>query len=276
VIAVLAQIQPERAAQGLIARLGEQQAAAFFLTLARVGPLFLLAPLFSSKTIPPRAKGIAAVAIAIGIAPLALAGADVPTGGLELGMLMLKEAVVGLAFAFGIAAVLAALQTAGALLDTITGFGFGAIVDPLTGAQSAVMLQLYSLVGVAIFVAIGGDAWVVQGLARSYEAVPLAEMPDLGSLVGGVQAAFSGIFVAALEVAAPVVLALVLTDAAFGLVSRVVPQLNVFAVGFPAKIAVGLVICAASLPFAAGWLADELESSVRSALETIQVAVLAR
>ena len=69
------------------------------------------------------------------------------------------------------------------------------------------------------------------------------------------QVAFSGIFAAAIQICAPVLLALVLTDAAFGVVSRVVPQLNVFAVGFPAKVTVGFVLVGASLPFVAGWLA---------------------
>ena len=67
-------------------------------------------------------------------------------------------------------------------------------------------------------------------------------------------------------------LAVVLTDAAFGVVSRVVPQLNVFAVGFPAKVTVGLVLIGASLPFVAGWLGDELQRSVAAALQTLRVA----
>jgi flagellar biosynthetic protein FliR len=69
-----------------------------------------------------------------------------------------------------------------------------------------------------------------------------------------------------------VLLALILTDCAFGMVSRVVPQLNVFAVGFPAKVAVGLVVVGASLPFVAGWLGDELQRSVAAALQALRVA----
>ena len=72
--------------------------------------------------------------------------------------------------------------------------------------------------------------------------------------------------------AAPVLLAVVLTDAAFGVVSKVVPQLNVFAVGFPAKVTVGLVVIGASLPFVAGWLDDELQRSVASALHALKVS----
>lgn len=258
----------------LLGQLSQGQTAGFLLVLARVSPLFLLAPLFSSKTMPPRAKGIAALAIAIGIAPLAMRGQRVPLDALTLGELAVKEVLVGMAFAFAIAAVLAALQVAGSFLDTFTGFAYASIVDPLTGNQSAVLHNVYTVIGVAVFVAIGGDAWTIQGIARTYDAIPLLAMPDLGALVGGVNDGFVSIFRAGLEVAAPVVLAVVLTDAAFGVVSRVVPQLNVFAVGFSAKIAVGLVVLGVSLPFAAGWLNDELQRSVRAALETLRVATL--
>jgi flagellar biosynthetic protein FliR len=87
----------------------------------------------------------------------------------------------------------------------------------------------------------------------------------------GVQTAFVGIFSAAIQVAGPIMLALILTDAAFGIVSRVVPQLNVFAVGFPAKVVVGLTLMGITLPFVAQWLSGELETSVANALQTLQV-----
>jgi flagellar biosynthesis protein FliR len=260
--------------QEILARFGEQQVAGFFLTLGRISPLFLLAPLFSSKLLPVRARGIVAVALAIGIAPIAMGGGDgrLPMDLWTLAGLMLKEMLVGLAFAFALGALFAAIQVAGNLLDTLIGFSFGALVDPMTGTSGGALNQLYALVGVAIFVAIGGDTWVIQGLARSYEAVPIADAPAIGSLVEGAQVAFSGIFGAAIEVGAPVLLAVLLTDVAFGLVSRVVPQLNVFAVGFPAKVTVGLVLVGASLPFVAGWLGDELQRSVAAALQTLRVA----
>ena len=78
--------------------------------------------------------------------------------------------LVGLAFAFALAALFAAVQVAGSLLDTLIGFSFGALVDPLTGTSRRGAQQLYALIGVLIFIAIGGDAWVIQGLARTYEA----------------------------------------------------------------------------------------------------------
>jgi flagellar biosynthesis protein FliR len=260
--------------EAILAQFGQQQVIGFFLVLARISPLFLLAPLFSSKLLPARARGIVAVGLALGIAPIAMNAGDeavLPTEVLELGALVLKEMLVGFGFAFSLAALFAAIQVAGSLLDTLIGFSFGALVDPVTGTTGGVLNQLYALVGVMIFVVIGGDTWVIQGLARSYEAIPLADAPAIGSLVEGAQVAYSGIFAAAIEVCAPVLIAIVLCDVGFGLVNRVVPQLNVFAVGFPAKVLVGLVLVGASLPFVAGWLGDEMQASVSAALQTLKV-----
>jgi flagellar biosynthetic protein FliR len=261
----------------LIAQFGEQQVLAFLLVLGRVSPLFLLAPMFSSRMMPARAKSVAAVALAIGIAPVATRTAGGAAGHLPMDIigiagLMFKEILVGTAFAFSLGAFFAAVSVAGTLLDTFVGFSFGQLVDPVTGNPGGALNQLYALVGVAVFIAINGDAWIIQGLARTYETVPLLGNPEIGSLVQGVQAAFSGIFGAALQVCAPVLLAVVLTDAAFGVVSRVVPQLNVFAVGFPAKVAVGLVLIGVSLPFLGGWLGDELQQSVGAALHSLKVS----
>jgi flagellar biosynthetic protein FliR len=122
-----------------------------------------------------------------------------------------------------------------------------------------------------IFIAIGGDAWVLQGIAETYEVVPMDAYPKLGALVEGADTAFVSVFSAAIQVAGPVILALILADAAFGVVSRVVPQLNVFAVGFPSKVFIGLLLIGVSLPFVAGWFAEELQRDVGAALQTLQV-----
>jgi flagellar biosynthetic protein FliR len=249
-----------------------EQLAGYVLVLARISPLFVVAPLFSSRLVPPRVRTVVALALTIGIAPLVTRGQDVPLDAMTLGALAVKELLIGFAFAFAIAVLFAAVNTAGSMMDTLIGFSFGALLDPISGVQSSIIAQLYGLVGVAIFIAIGGDGWVVQGLNRTYDVVPLLDYPVVGTLVAGVERAFTGIFVAALELAAPVLLAVLITDAAFGLVSRVVPQLNVFQVGFPAKVTVGLLVLGVSLPFAAGWIADELQRSIGVALQTLKVA----
>ena len=101
-------------------------------------------------------------------------------------------------------------------------------------------------VGMLIFIAIGGDGWMIHGLAKTYDLVPLLAFPSMGALVGG-------------------------ANAAFGIVSRVSPQMNVFAVGMPAKIIVALLILGASLPFVGGYMADALQTGISDALNSIQV-----
>jgi flagellar biosynthetic protein FliR len=252
--------------------IGEQQLLVFFLVLARVSPLFMLAPLFSSRSIPKRVRGVVAVGLAIGLTPVAGSGADLPTDPFGMAGMVGKELLVGAGFAYTLAALFAALEVAGSFLDTLIGFSFGGLIDPITGNQSAVLSRMYALIGVLVFIVIGGDTWVIQGLARTYDIVGIDQAPDIGTLVAGADEAFAAIFLSAIQVAGPIVLALVLTDAAFGVISRVVPQLNVFGVGFPAKVTVGLLLLGVTLPFVGGWLADELQTSVLQALQTLKVA----
>ena len=243
---------------------GEQHVAAFILVLARVSPLFVLAPLFSSKLVPPRVRGIVAVALAIGLSPVVSKGVTLPTGVMDVTWLVLKEMLVGGAFAFAVGGLAAALSAAGSFIDTSIGFSYGSLVDPLTGTQSTVLAQAYSLVGMLIFIAIGGDGWVVAGPRahlRHGRPRPGAGRSAASSAASTPCSARSSS--RAIEVAGPVLLALILTDAAFGVVSRVVPQLNVFAVGFPAKIVVGLLLVTATLPFVAGWIGERAPAGRR-------------
>jgi flagellar biosynthetic protein FliR len=263
--------QLQTSAQQLLEQFGEQHVLAFFLVLARLSPLFLLAPLFSSHMVPARVRGIIAVALAIGLSPVVGNHTALPTDVMGIGTLVGKEILVGAAFAYALAATFAAIAVAGSFLDTSIGFSYGGLVDPVNGNQSAVLSSAYSLIGLLVFIAIGGDGWVIRGLARTYDIVGLTDYPSLGHLVGGATHAFVQIFASAIEVAGPVLLALILTDAAFGVVTRVVPQLNVFQVGLPAKVVIGLLLIGATMPFVAGWMANQLQTDVGAALETLKV-----
>lgn len=256
----------------LLAHLEANDLAGFILVLARVTPLFVLAPLFSSSIIPPHVRAIIAVGISIGLAPLALHGQHIPTDPLALGGLVVEGLLVGLAFAFTLSMLMAAVESAGGIIDVLSGFSYGSLINPLTNQESAVMARFYALVGTLIFLVIGGDAWTLRGLDRTFTLVPLSGGPRLPSLIGGAERVFATVFTGALEVAAPVIMALLITDVAFGVVSRVVPQLNVFAVGFPTKVAVALLVVGASLPFTANWISNQLSVSVGDALGALHVA----
>lgn len=255
----------------LLSQLAGNDLAGFILVLARVTPLFVLAPPFSSPVIPPRVRGIIAVGISIGLAPIALHGQHIPSDPIALAELVVEGLLVGLGFAFSFAVLFAAVETAGSLADLGAGFSYGSLIDPLSGNESSVFAHIYSLVGIAIFLIIGGEAWVLRGLARTFQLVPLSSAPQITALWGGVEQVFSTVFASAVEIAAPVLIALLITDVAFGVVSRVVPQLNVFAVGFPAKVAVALLLVGASMPFVAGWISNQMSTSVGAALGALHV-----
>lgn len=256
----------------LIAGIAGGHVTAFFLVLARIAPLFLLAPLFSSKMVPGKVRVIIAVALSIGLTPVAAHGQHIPGAPLAVAGLIIDGVVVGLGFAFMLGALFAAIHHAGSIIDAVSGFSMGGMIDPLNGTQGGVLTQAYSLVGLMIFIAIGGDAWMLRGFARTFQLVPLTRGPRLNILAGGASDAFGLIFTSAIELAAPAMLALTITDVAFGMVSRVVPQLNVFAVGFPVKVGVGLLIFATTLPFLSGWISGQITTSVFSALHALQVA----
>jgi flagellar biosynthesis protein FliR len=245
---------------------------AYFLVLARVTPLFLIAPLFSSKMIPRKIKAVVALALTVGLTPVASHGQHLPTEPLQVAGLIVVGFIAGLGFAFVIAGLTAAIQHAGSIIDAVSGFSLGGMIDPVNGNQGGVLTQAYSLVGLLVFLAIGGDAWMLKGLSRTFDLVPITKAPRLNLLSASAANTYGQIFVSAIELAAPAMLALTITDVAFGMVSRVVPQLNVFAVGFPVKVGVGLLVVAASMPFLGGWISDQVTNSVGSALHALQVA----
>jgi flagellar biosynthetic protein FliR len=241
----------------------------FLLVVCRVGGLFVLAPGFSATMIPNRIKLMLAMALALAMMPIAVHGQTVPLDAGEYVMLMLKELGVGLIFAFPMALVGAAVQAGASLLDTLIGFSFSSVLDPVNNQQTAILGQFYSLFAVLVLLMSGGDHIMIEGIGASYRALPITAYPHIDALAGGALSAFAQVWVIGLEIAAPVLVALVITDAAIGLVSRAVPQMNVFVVGLPAKILVGMTVIAATLPFVSNQVQGALQQSVTQALQTL-------
>jgi flagellar biosynthetic protein FliR len=250
----------------------EAQLVAFLLVLARVGPLFLLAPVFSARPVPYQAKLVVAAALSFALVPLATAAGPPPTAGAEVVGLLVKEALVGLAYGFALSAIAAAVHVGAGLVDAIVGFSYAGVIDPFTAVQGGVLGQLYGLFVGIVLVVTGGDQLIVAGLARTYDVIPLSEEPAVAGLAQIALDAFATVFILGLEVVAPVLVALLVVDAALALVARAAPQLNVFILGLPAKILVAILVVGASLPFVAGDLRTELDESVEHVLVTLTPA----
>jgi flagellar biosynthetic protein FliR len=250
-------------------RVAGGQMLAFVLALARVGPLFLLAPVFSSRMLPVRVKLIAAGAIALPLATLATGGRPFTGDAVDVVTLVLKEAGVGLALAFAFSLLAAAIQVGASLLDTVVGFSFAALLDPVNNAQNAILGQVYALFAVMVLILTGGDHVMIAGLAKSYEVVPLDVYPGLETLGRLAANGFVDVLLIGLQLVAPVLICLVVTDVAFGIVSRAAPQDNVFVLGLPAKVLVAMAVIGISLPFVATEVRTDLERLVLDGLRAL-------
>ena len=246
-----------------------EQLAGFVLVLARIGGLFFFAPIFSSRLIPARAKFMAAAALSLAMTPLAMGAGPIPTEPIALAALLVKEVIVGLAIALALGVVAAAVHAGASIVDAVGGFAFASLVDPFTNMQGSPFAQLYAMFATMILLVSGGDHIMIQGLARSYDLVPIDAALNFSRMADLALTGIAEVFVIGLEVVAPVLLALVLTDMALGLISRAVPQMNVFFVGIPAKILVAFGVAAASLPFVALRLQEALGEAVVRALEVM-------
>lgn len=242
------------------------EVVAYVLVLGRVGPLFLLAPVLSATLIARRAKYIAAMGLALALTPLAEAGRVVPTDPLAFALTLAREVGIGLSFALALGVLVAAVTAGASLLDTLVGFSFGALVDPVTGNQNAILGQVYSIFAMMIFLLSGGIGYMVLGLARTYQLVPLGTFPSPARLGALALNSLVQVPLIGLELVAPVLVAVIVADAAFGIVARAVPQMNVLVMALPVKVLLAFAVIAASMPFVGVSLQNDLLNSLNSAL----------
>ncbi|OLO40907.1 flagellar biosynthetic protein FliR [Alkalihalophilus pseudofirmus] len=214
---------------------------AFLLIFIRVLAFFSVMPIFSYRTIPNTFK----VGLAVYLAWIMFFTLDAP----ELPMdetyflLIIKEVMVGLLVGLVAMILLYAIQVAGAFIDIKMGFMIANVVDPGTGAQSPLIGgYLYTF---ALLLLLVSDAHhlLIDGVFYSYQFIPL-EQPFLPlgneNVIEFIFLTFNKMFIIAFQMAFPIVGSLFLVDVALGMISRAVPQMNVFVVGMPLKILVGL------------------------------------
>lgn len=224
--------------------------AEIFLVWMRVAPLFVLTPIFGSANVPVRVRVLLGLGIA---AMLALASpAQLPTALIgspwALASAALSEATVGATLAFGLLAAFAAFQFGGRLLDLQVGFGIASLIDPTTRAASPLLGTLLNMCAVAVFLALDGHHSIVRGLAQSLQAFPVGQpFSALNPLA--VVAQFGVVFSHGLVLVAPAVFALLLLDVGMAVLARTMPQMNIFIVSMPLKVAVGLLMLALSTRF---------------------------
>lgn len=214
---------------------------AILLGAARTGAWLMISPPFNSRFIPGTVKALLSVGLTLPLAPYlrntvpSLQTADIIASAA-------LQVFVGAALGFITALLFAALQAAGDLLDLFGGFTLAMAYDPLSQNQSSVFGRFYNLVAVTILFATDGHQVILRGFLQSFRTMPLNLTFDLATFSQLLLKGVGEMFLAALQIAGPLVVVLFLTDVAFGLLNRVAPALNAFQLGFPAKIFLVLVL----------------------------------
>jgi flagellar biosynthetic protein FliR len=220
----------------LVLLLGSTRAAAWLL----------IAPPFSSKAVPGPVKALLAVTLSLpllGRSDLTLPDVSTPA----VVSALVWQVVTGAALGFLCYLVFAAVETAGDIIDVAGGFSLDFAYDPLMLTGQSVMGRLYQMTALTLLLASGAYLVVLQGFLASYKLVPLSGGLSLGSLDSMMSGAVSGLLLAALQIAGPILAVLLLADIGLGLLTRAAPALNAFSLGFPLKILITLVVVSAAL-----------------------------
>ncbi|MBS4207609.1 flagellar biosynthetic protein FliR [Bacillus sp. FJAT-50079] len=215
----------------------------FLLVFTRVSAFFVTMPLLSYRTLPASYRiGFAFFLSFIMYSTISIETMEI-TGNYLL--LIFKEASVGLLLGFIAYMMLSAVQIAGGFIDFQMGFAIANVIDPQTGAQSPLIGQYLYMFALLFLLAVNGHHLILDGVYYSYQFIPIDQLflPFGDSnMIEYVIQSFSLMFMIAFQMAIPVIASLFLVDVALGIVARTVPQLNIFVVGFPIKIAVSFLI----------------------------------
>jgi flagellar biosynthetic protein FliR len=224
---------------------------AFLVVFVRASALCMQAPVFGSRMVPvPVRVGLSAV-LALGLAPLVKASVgSPPPDWLPLLTRLVSEALIGLVMGYGVSLIVGAAAMAGELIDMKMGFGLMQLLNPISSFPTSLLAQFHYLLAMTLFALVDGHHLLLLALARSFElsggtggltALAAHGMRGMVWLAGEMM-------VLCIQIAAPAGGVLLLVDAAMAAVSRAVPQIPIWLVGMPGKIAIGFVALGASLP----------------------------
>jgi len=225
--------------------------ATFVLLAARIGGMILIAPVFSSKSVPMKLRSVILIVFAVVLVPVARAhAAGIPA---ITPLTMLSETIVGFGLGLGTALVLGAASAGGDLMSVQTGLAGASVLDPMTNIQVPVLGQFMTALATLLLFSSGGHLVMIEGLGTSLELIPVGTVPDLGagmlamSKMGGMLLSLGVMF------AAPVMASTMVTNVALAILTRAAPQLQIITVAFPLQIAAGLFTLAAALSLTAVW-----------------------
>lgn len=243
------------------------------LLSTRLTGLFLIAPVFSSKVVPMKVRAALLLLFTFLLLPPAMnaLGAGGAASTRVLPATLATEALLGICLGLGAALFIAAAESAGDQLAVQMGLSGANVLDPSTGTQMPVIGHFLGLFVLSLLLSTGGHLVIIDALAASLGAFPPGETVDLSSGLVATVKMLGVQFLLGLRFAAPVVAAMMIGNAALGIMAKTVPQLNVLMMAFPLHIGIGLVTLGLSLPLIASYFGewpDHYTGVVSEALES--------
>lgn len=216
------------------------------LVMVRFSGLIVSAPILGSANFPIAGKvGLSFFSALLVTPALAQQPETLPSGMLAFAVLGLGELAIGLTIGFMLTIIFAAIQIAGQIMDMLTGFALINVFNPALETQVPIFGFFYFLIAALYLLVTGGHRLMLLGLSESFKAVPLGGFILEPALLRDIATLGGSMFYYGLIIAAPVAAAMFLAYVTLGLLSRVVPQIQLFVVGFPITIAAGLFMVAA-------------------------------
>lgn len=216
----------------------------FALVLSRVAGLFSAIPVFSGRALPTRIKTVVVVMITLCCYPALqiTPPSEIRYDAISLGLLIFREVMIGLTLSFITRIIFSAVEFSGQIIGMQMGLTISSIIDPSFGNQTQIMSVLQSLLATLLFLSLNIHHVFINTIVDSFRVIPLGNWhltPDILSfLIKGT----ADILILGIRIAAPVMVALLLTSVVLGIMARAFPQMNIFMVSMPLNIGLGLIV----------------------------------
>jgi flagellar biosynthetic protein FliR len=238
-------------------------AGVYVLVLFRVAGMMIFAPLLGSSRIPKRVRVIVALVLAAALAPSVAPPAQLPQDAWQMTLAIGGEILFGLAMGFILSMIFVAAQWAGEIFGQQMGLNLGETFDPQYGARTSAVGDIYYFLTLMIFLAVDGDRATLRGLHDSFGPLPLLSVginrPILDMIIG----LFGAATHLAMQLAAPILVTMIIVDLVLGFVGKTVPQLNVMTAGIALRSLVGMVVLIVGLSLTSAVIRDSLFDSMK-------------
>lgn len=221
---------------------------AWMIALARVSGLLVSAPFLGSASVPPRVKIGLGILLTVLLVPLVRVPASSVTASAAV-VLLAGEFAIGFLLGFTLQLFFDSVQLAGQICGVQMGYSLASVLNPDSQADSTVLSTLFQLVVLVMFIQLGVPHWLLRGLARSFEYLPPGRLSLTWPGASALLAFASGMWLAGMQIAAPVLVASLFADVALGFLGKALPQFPVLFLGISLKNLLGLALLGGGVCF---------------------------